>query len=643
MCFKNLPIDFDSAGNATLRPGAMFNYTEIPAPTPIEDDPERMRELFARNGEVRRVDFDPVTRVAGALAFHSVVDLENRQVLETASMATLFRGYEIILKGRDPRDAIFISSRACGVCGGVHATASALAVEMAFDIKPPPMGIVARTLLLGVEYLYDHPIHLSLLAGPDFSEAAIRETNPEIWERASNTRTMNAKTHGYEMMSDLMTDLTPLTGKLYLEGLYYTRLAREAYVLIGGKYPHPQTVVPGGVSTTIDASDLNEIMLRVVKYFDYGRKTVAIWDDLAAFFYEINPKYKDIGTRPANMIEPGQWDDPYAYDAKYKNCDTWGHERWAPPGVIVDGQTVTRDLSLLNAGVEEFVEHAFYEEWAGSGTSNEFYRHKTDPNGVPLSPWHPWNKETIPKPDATSWKEKYSWSTAPRWDRLAMETGAYSRIWAAAQTGPQAYRQSRHLHSTGHSMQIHLPKAQLPNPMIEWKVPEQWGAFERNRARAYCILYTAAIAYDNLQLAYDLLKKGGPDARMSTPYEVPKDHRIGVGLWGAGRGYLTHHMEMDNGVLENYQILTPSTWMASPKDPFGNPGPYEEAVLATPLLENYEKPEDFKGIDVLRAIRSFDPCMPCTTHMHMDGRTVSRDIISCACGSDGAPGTHEHH
>jgi hydrogenase large subunit len=190
-------------------------------------------------------------------------------------------------------------------------------------------------------------------------------------------------------------------------------------------------------------------------------------------------------------------------------------------------------------------------------------------------------------------------------------------------------------------MQIFLPKAELPNTDIEWKIPETWGAFERNRARAYCILYTAAIAYDNLQLAYDLLKKGGPDARMSTPYEMPKDHRIGVGLWGAGRGYLTHHLEMDQGVLENYQILTPSTWMASPKDPFGNPGPYEEAVLATPLLENYEKPEDFKGIDVLRAIRSFDPCMPCTTHMHMDGRTVSREIVSCACGGD-AP-DHDHH
>ncbi len=640
MCFKNLPIEFDAQGNASLKPGVAnpYSYIETPAPTPIEDDPERMRELFARNGAVRRVDFDPVTRVAGALAFHTVVDLENRQVMETASMATLFRGYEIILKGRDPRDAIFISSRACGVCGGVHATASALACEMAFGIKPPPMGVVARNLLLSTEYLYDHPIHLSLLAGPDFSEQAVRETNPEIWERARNTKTRGGAVHGYELMSDLMTDLTPLTGKLYLEGLYYTRLAREAYVLIGGKYPHPQTVVPGGVSTTIDASDLNEIMLRVVKYFDYGRKTAAIWDDLAEFFYEVNPKYRDIGTRPANMIEPGQWDDPYAYDGTYENADDWGRKRWAPPGVLVDGELRTTSLQMLNAGVEEFVEHAFYEEWTGNG--DQFYKHKTDPSGNPLSPWHPWNKETIPKPTATSWKEKYSWSTAPRWDRMAMETGAYSRIWVAAQTGPGAFRDSPYIESTGHSVKIHLPKAELPNTEIEWKVPETWGAFERNRARAYCILYTAAIAYDNLHLAYDLLKKGGPDARMSTPYEMPKDHRIGVGLWGAGRGYLTHHLEMDNGVLENYQILTPSTWMASPKDPFGNPGPYEEAVLATPLLENYEKPEDFKGIDVLRAIRSFDPCMPCTTHMHMDGRTVSREIISCACGADEV---HEHH
>ncbi len=640
MCFKNLPIEFDAQGNATLKEGAAdpYSYTETAAPTPIEEDPERMRELFARNGAVRRVDFDPVTRVAGALAFHTVVDLDSRAVLETASMATLFRGYEIILQGRDPRDAIFISSRACGVCGGVHATCSALACEMAFGISPPPMGVVARNLLLSIEYLYDHPIHLSLLAGPDFSEPAVRDTNPEIWERALQTRAPGRAKHGYEFMAELMTDLTPLTGKLYLEGLHYTRVAREAYVLIGGKYPHPQTVVPGGVSTTIDPSDLNEIMNRVVKYFDYGRKTAAIWDDLADFFYEVNPRYREIGTRPKSMIEPGQWDDPYAYDGTFENADDWGRKRWAPPGVLVDGELVTTSLQMLNAGVEEFVEHSFYEEWTGNGNGNGNYKFKTDPAGNPLSPYHPWNKETIPKPGGTNWKEKYSWSTAPRWDRQAMETGAYSRIWAAAMT-PQ-YRDSRFIHPTGHSLQIDLPKAGLNNDPIEWKIPETWGAFERNRARAYCILYTSAIAYDNLMIAYDLIRKGGPDAKTSTPYKVPKDFRTGVGLWSAGRGYLTHHMTMDKGVIENYQILTPSTWMASPKDPFGNPGPYEEAVMATPLLENYEKPEDFKGIDVLRALRSFDPCMPCTTHIHTDDKTITREIISCACGSEG--GDHEH-
>jgi len=639
MCFKNLPIDFDSAGNATLKPGAAdpYLYTETPVQTPIEDDPDKMRELLERNGHVRRVDFDPVTRVAGALAFHTVVDLDNREVLETASMATLFRGYEIILQGRDPRDAIFISSRACGVCGGVHATCSALAVEMAFGIAPPPMGVVARNLLLSIEYLYDHPIHLGLLAGPDFSEPAMRDTNPEIWEKALSTRTRGRAIHGYEFMSELMTDLTPLTGKLYLEALHYTRVAREAYVLIGGKYPHPQTVVPGGVSTTIDTSDLNEIMLRMIQYFDYGRKVIAVWDDIADFFYEVNPKYRDIGTRPKSMLEPGQWDDPYAYDGTFENMDEWALQRWAPPGVIVDGELVTTSASMLNAGVEEFVEHAFYEEWVGntSGPSGS-YPFPEDPNGNPLSPYHPWNKQTIPKPGGTSWKEKYSWATAPRWDRQAMETGAYARIWAAAQT--PHFRGSRFIEPTGHSLKVDLPQAELPNTLVEWKVPETWGAFERNRARAYSIIYTCGIAYDNLLLAYELLRKGGPDAKMSVPYKVPQDHRIGMGLWSAGRGYLTHHLEMDNGVIENYQILTPSTWMASPKDPFGNPGPYEEAVMSTPLLENYEKPEDFKGIDVLRALRSFDPCMPCTTHIHTDHRTISREVVTCACGAEGDHG-----
>ncbi len=635
MCFKNLPIEFDEQGNARLKEGVADPYSyDVKEVTPLEQDPEKLNELLARNGHVRRVDFDPVTRVAGALAFHTVVDLDNRQVLETDSMATLFRGYEVILKGRDPRDAIFISSRACGVCGGVHSTASALALEMAFGIQPPPMGTVARNLLLSLEYLYDHPLHLFLLAGPDFSEPAVRETNPELWERAQGATAPGSAVHGFATIGELMTAMTPLTGRLYTEALHMTRVAREAYVLIGGKYPHPQTVVPGGISATIDTSDMNEIQLRIVKFFDYGRKVVAIWDDLVEFFYEANPQYRDIGTRPKNLIEPGQWDDPYAYDGTFENADDWGRRRWAPPGVIVDGELVTTSMHQLNMGVEEFVEHSFYDDWTnGNGNGRSF---DTDPAGNPLSPYHPWNKETIPKPTGTNWKEKYSWSTAPRWDRRAMETGPYSRLWAAALS--ENYGHGRFIEPTGHSLKLDVPKAALPGGEVEWHIPEKWGAFERNRGRAYSILYTAMIAYDNLLIGLDMMRRG--ETKVSTGYKVPKDFRMGAGFWGAGRGYLTHHMTMDKGVIENYQILTPSTWMASPKDPWGNPGPYEEAVRATPLLENYEKPEDYRGIDVLRTIRSFDPCMPCTTHIHTENRVISRDVVTCACGVD--DDGHEH-
>ncbi len=120
MCFENLPIEFDASGNAHLKPGVPNPY-EFQVRTPEERE-EKLREIARKNGQLLDKDFDPVTRVAGALAFHSTVDLDSRSVVETNSMATLFRGYEVILRGRDPRDAAFISSRACGVCGGVHAT-----------------------------------------------------------------------------------------------------------------------------------------------------------------------------------------------------------------------------------------------------------------------------------------------------------------------------------------------------------------------------------------------------------------------------------------------------------------------------------------------------------------------------------------
>ena len=623
MCFENLPIEFDADGKAHLKAGVANPY-DYQVRTPEERE-ERLRVIARRNGQLADVDFDPVTRVAGALAFHSTVDLNERRVVETNSMATLFRGYEVILRGRDPRDAAFISSRACGVCGGVHATTSALALEMALGIKPPPMGILVRNMLLSCEYLYDNPLHLFVLAGPDFSESLVKQTNPEIWTRAESTPAKNADLHGYKTIGAIMTDLNPLTGKLYLEALKMTRVAREAYVLLGGKYPHPETIIPGGVTTTLTTTTFNEFYLRVQQFFDYAKKCVGIWDDVYDFFYERDPRYEECGRLPATMIDFGQWDHEDYYDGTYVNCNTWGEKRWSTPGVLVDGKLVTTRLTDINVGLEEFVEHSYYEAW-------EDYPFKTDPLGNPLSPHHPWNKTTIPRPGSQNWKERYSWATTPTWDRRTFEAGAYARVYISALA--KKLPKSDYVASTGESLKLNIAAADLPAMELEWKVPKYWNAFERNRARAYAVAFNLMVTLENLLRAFDLQKRG--ETKVATPFEIPsKGHAIGVGFWGAGRGFLCHHCEIKDGLLANYQIVTPSTVNACPKTPWGAAGAYEQSVLNTPIIEtNLGNENAFQGIDILRVIRSFDPCMPCTTHTMVEGadRVITREVTTCACG-----------
>lgn len=624
MCFKNLPIEFDAQGNAHLVPGVAnpYSYTTVS----LEERNRKLKEIARNNGQIQDVDFDPVTRVAGALAFHTTVDLNARKVLDTNSMATLFRGYEVILRGRDPRDAAFISSRACGVCGGVHATASALALEMAMGIKPPPMGILVRNLLLSCEYLYDNPLHLFVLAGPDFSQALVRDTNPEVWERAKTAPAPHAEWHGYRTIGEIMTDLNPLTGKLYLEALEMTRVAREAYVLLGGKYPHPETILPGGVSTTLSTTTFSEFYIKLSPFFDYCKKCVGIWDDVFDFMYECNPEYRHCGELPATMLDFGQWDHEDYYDATYANCNNWGEHRWSTPGAIVDGKLMTTRLQDLNVGLEEFVAHSYYEQWHD-------YPFKTDPAGAPLSPYHPWNKTTIPRPGAQNWKERYSWATTPTWDRHTFEAGAYARVYISALA--KKLPESKYVESTGHSLKLNVPAgSRLPAMTLEWHVPKVWNAFERNRARAYAVAFNLMVTVENWMRALDLQKRG--ETQVHTPFEVPAKGRfIGVGFWGAGRGFLGHWCVIEDGLLANYQIVTPSTANACPKTPWGELGAYEASVLNTKIVEsNFKDPSEFRGIDILRAIRSFDPCMPCTTHVMVEGsdRVITREVTTCACG-----------
>ena len=266
-----------------------------------------------------------------------------------------------------------------------------------------------------------------------------------------------------------------------------------------------------------------------------------------------DPRYKQVGARRAHLIDTGIFDLPGEYDATYKGASSWVEKRWATPGVIIDGELVTTDLHQINMGLEEFVSASYYEEWTGSGQKQRF---PNDPAGKPMSPYHPWNKVTKPRPGGQSWKEKYTWDTAPRWDRNAMETGAYSRLWTTAVA--QKLPANPFIEATGHSLKVRVPKGALPEMEIEWHVPKVWNAFERNRARAHCVAFTVMVAMNNWMAAMDRLKIG--DTKTSTPFEIPKKgEQLGVGFWGAGRGFLTHHLVLDRGAVANYQILTPST------------------------------------------------------------------------------------
>ena len=615
MCFKNLPIEFDSHGRPYLKPGENLDAFTLP-------QYEKVLETLARGDHLRDFDVDPITRVAGALSFHSVIDLQNRRVVEARTEATLFRGYEVILKGREPTDAIHISSRACGVCGGVHATCAAMALEMAFGVVPPPLAIIARNLGEAAELVYDHSLHLFLLAGPDYSETIVRRTTPSLWARAEKTKAPHVDVHGLQTIAEIMSGFNPLTGSLYLEALDITRAAREVASLTLGKYPHPSTIFPGGLGIEASPSVFNKVLGRIVRLLDYSKKVVAIWDDLIDFFFTEMPAYQQVGERPANLLCIGMWDDPEAYDATYANCGAWGERRMATPGAIIKGELRTTRLDALNLGMEEFVNHAYYEHWEGD-------RFPTDPSGAPLSPFHPWNKETIPSPGGRNWKERYTWSTAPRWDREAMEMGPLARQWVTALGGKL---DNEFIHATADGLAINVIKGQLDEATLHWRIPERVNTLERNRARAYHIAYCGMVAYTFLLKAFYYLQQG--KTAMAVPYTIPKEG-VGVGFWEAGRGTLTHHVVIEGGRIANYQIITPSTWMASPYDPFGVPGPYEEAVLNTPLLEEFDRPEDFTGIDILRTIRSFDPCMPCTVHMHTGEHVLHRDATTCMCGLEG--------
>jgi hydrogenase large subunit len=581
-------------------------------------DPTSAVEEKQRN--LVEMNWDPITRIVGSLGIFTKIDFANREVAECHSTSSIFRGYSIFMKGKDPRDAHFITSRICGICGDNHATCACYAQNMAFGVRPPALGEWIVNLGEAAEYMFDHNIYQDNLVGVDFCEQMVKETNPGVWDKAQHTACPNADKHGFRNISDIMTSLNPFTGTFYRETLAMSRLMREMFCLMEGRHVHPSTLYPGGVGTVPTIQLFTDYLVRLMKYVEFMKRVVPLHDDLFNFFYDALPGYEKVGQRRILLGCWGSYNDPDHCDYTYKNMAEWGRKMFVTPGVVVDGELVTTSLVDINLNIRILLGSSYYDDWQGQ---EKFVSH--DPLGNPIDMRHPWNQTTLPRPQKRDFGGNYTWVMSPRWldqrtgDHLALDTGGgpIARLWSTALAG---LVDIGYIKATGHSVKIVLPKTMsLPETEFEWHIPKWSNAIERHRARTYFQAYAAGTALHFVEKALGELHAG----RTATwvEFNVP-DEAIGCGFHEAVRGVLSHHVVIRDGKIANYHPYPPTPWNANPRDVYGTPGPYEDAVQNTPIFEE-NGPENFKGIDIMRTVRSFDPCLPCGVHMYLgNGRVL---------------------
>jgi hydrogenase large subunit len=565
------------------------------------------------------MNWDPITRIVGSLGIFTKIDFANRQVAECHSTSSIFRGYSIFMKGKDPRDAHFITSRICGICGDNHATCATYAQNMAFGVRPPALGEWIVNLGEAAEYMFDHNIFQDNLVGVDFCEQMVKETNPSVYAKAEKTAASGAHLHGYRTIADIMKALNPFTGSFYREALQMSRMTREMFCLMEGRHVHPSTLYPGGVGTVPTIQLFTDYLVRLMKYVEFMKKVVPLHDDLFDFFYEALPGYEEVGRRRVLLGCWGSFNNPAVCDYSYKKMTEWGRAMYVTPGVVVDDKLVTSDLVDINLNIRILLGSSYYDGWENA---EKFV--KNDPLGNPVDQNHPWNQTTIPRPQKRDFAGKYTWVMSPRWfdkrtnEHLALDTGGgpIARLWATALAG---IVDIGYIKATGRSVKMYLPKTtSLPEVEFEWKIPKWSNAIERDRARTYFQVYAASAALYFVEQALSELHAGR--TRTWNEFTVPQD-AIGCGFHEAVRGVLSHHVVIRDGKIANYHPYPPTPWNANPRDIYGTPGPYEDAVQNTPIFEE-NGPDKFKGIDIMRAVRSFDPCLPCGVHMYLGNGKV---------------------
>ncbi|MCE4629338.1 MAG: nickel-dependent hydrogenase large subunit [Desulfurococcales archaeon] len=593
----------------------------------------------------REMVIDPITRIEGHLGLRLVIDTDTkRPIADTVrSFATMFRGFEVFSIGRPPEDLPHITSRICGVCGASHANADVIATDMVYGVSPYPMGVVLRNMAFAMtDHIYDHSIILNMLEGPDYSQAIVSKLTPSVWDEAQNTLAEHRDVHGFTKISDIMEALNPVTGKMWQYAMKFQRYAREAGVLIYGRHSHPSTLIPGGIST--DLTNAQYIVIgytyRLTKLTAWAKFNYYVWYDLLSFYESIGYADNGLTYDPPIAFSSGIFEDPDTYSSIgdfvepedfYKNVDTAMSKRLLKPGLVLNGELVTTKYTEIQASVMEHVAKAFYEDWADKVRDLEFYTEE-DPAGNKLlwgkhdPAYHPWNKITLPNPTTKDWASKYTWATHVRivWKDgtiTPFEVGPYARLLTTAM-------QPSDFGPGNGTLKVTLPRAcsdELPSSVcdemtFEWTVPKKSTTIYRLWARAFNLLLDIHAAWVNVLKALELVKSG--NTQTSRPWKAPDRITRGVGFTEAPRGTVRHWMVQKSGKVLNIQIHAPTTGNVSPFDDYGR-SPFEQSIVNSYITEEVS-PDQWTGLDLVRAIRSFDPCIACAAHFEIrnNGRVL---------------------
>ena len=554
-----------------------------------------------------RIVVDPVTRIEGHLRIEAQV--EGGSVTDAWSSGTMFRGIEIILRGRDPREAWIWTQRICGVCTTVHALTSVRAVEDALKIEVPPNAELIRNIIASTQYVQDHVIHFYHLHALDWVDVTLAlKADPgktsqlaesiSNWPKSSRayfkaiqdrvkglveSKQLSLFSSGYwgHPAYQLPPEANLLAVAHYIEALEFQREFIRIHAVLGGKNPHLQTYLVGGMACAMDPNEPHApinperitFLSEIAKTAQTFVEQVYIPDVLAvAGFYR---DWFGRGEGLGNFLSYGDYPQAGIHDtSKY----------FLPRGAILG-----RDLSKVHpvdpAQVSEYVTHSWYEYSGGDSAGKNPYDGETNP------------KYTGPKPpfEHLNVEEKYSWLKSPRFMDTPMEVGPLSRMLVAYASGHAEVKEL----VNGVLSKLNAPPTAL------------FSTLGRIAARA---LETQLMARQVPKWIDELnqnLNHG--DLRVHNgekwdPATWPKSAQ-GWGFHEAPRGSLGHWVQIEDRAIKNYQCVVPTTWNAGPRDAKGQRGAYEAALLKTPIAD----PE--RPVEILRTIHSFDPCLACAVHV----------------------------